>query len=103
MELTDRGMVKTNSNFQTNIPNIYAIGDVIDGPMLAHKAEEEGIAVMEHLHGDVFTMHYDAIPSVVYTSPEVCTRVLYAGCAERGVTPRLPGWASRSRSSRRRV
>ena len=63
----------TNKNFQTNVNNIYAIGDVIEGPMLAHKAEEEGIAVAEIIAGQSGHVNYDIIPSVVYTSPEVAS------------------------------
>jgi len=73
VELDKRGSVKVNKNFQTNIKNIYGIGDVIEGPMLAHKAEEEGIAVAELISGQSGHVNYDTIPSVVYTSPEVAT------------------------------
>ena len=66
-----RGMVKVNKNFETSTKNIYAIGDVIDGPMLAHKAEEEGIAVGEIIAGQSGHVNYDVIPGVIYTSPEV--------------------------------
>ena len=66
-----KGMVKVNKNFETNIKNIYAIGDVIDGPMLAHKAEEEGIAVAEIIAGQSGHVNYDVIPGVIYTTPEV--------------------------------
>ena len=66
-----KGMVKVNKSFETNIKNIYAIGDVIDGPMLAHKAEEEGIAVAEIIAGQSGHVNYDVIPGVIYTSPEV--------------------------------
>jgi len=66
-----KGMVKVNTNFETNTKNIYAIGDVIDGPMLAHKAEEEGIAVAEIIAGQSGHVNYDVIPGVIYTSPEV--------------------------------
>jgi dihydrolipoamide dehydrogenase len=65
------GRVTVDASFATNVPGIYAIGDVIRGPMLAHKAEEEGIAVMERLAGQQTEIDYDAIPSVVYTWPEV--------------------------------
>ena len=71
IELDDKGRIKTGKNFDTNIPNIFAIGDVISGPMLAHKAEEEGIAVAEYLAGKYGHVNYDVIPGVVYTSPEV--------------------------------
>jgi len=73
VELNKRGSVKINKNFQTNIKNIYAIGDVIEGPMLAHKAEEEGIAVAELISGQSGHVNYDTIPGVVYTSPEVAS------------------------------
>tara|TARA_B100001057_G_scaffold460783_1_gene512176 strand:+ start:413 stop:1816 length:1404 start_codon:yes stop_codon:yes gene_type:complete len=74
----DKGCIKVNKNFQTDIKNIYAIGDVIDGPMLAHKAEEEGIAVAELLAGQSGHVNYDVIPGVIYTSPEVA----YVGKSE---------------------
>ena len=67
----DRGMVVVDSHFATNVPGVYAIGDVIRGPMLAHKAEDEGVALAEILAGQAGHVNYDAIPSVVYTSPEI--------------------------------
>lgn len=71
VKVTPRGQVETNAHWQTNVPNIYAIGDVITGPMLAHKAEEEGIAVVESLaQPGVGHVNYNAIPSVIYTHPE---------------------------------
>ena len=73
VELDKKGRVKVNKNFETNIKNIYAIGDVIEGPMLAHKAEEEGIAVAELIAGQSGHVNYDVIPGVVYTSPEVAS------------------------------
>ena len=76
--LDEKGRVKVNKNFETNVKNIYAIGDVIDGPMLAHKAEEEGIAVAELIAGQSGHVNYDIIPGVVYTSPEVA----YVGKSE---------------------
>ncbi|XP_039748968.1 dihydrolipoyl dehydrogenase [Pararge aegeria] len=69
--LDDRGRVPVNNKFQTTIPGIYAIGDVIHGPMLAHKAEDEGIVCVEGIKGMPVHFNYDAIPSVIYTSPEV--------------------------------
>lgn len=69
--LDERGRVKTDAHFATNIPGIYAIGDVIAGPMLAHKAEDEGVAVAEILAGQAGHVNYAAIPGVVYTWPEV--------------------------------
>lgn len=68
-----RGFLPVNHHFQTNIPNIYAIGDVIPGPMLAHLAEEEGVAAVETMAGQAGHVNYDAIPGVVYTWPEVAT------------------------------
>ncbi|GAM24800.1 hypothetical protein SAMD00019534_079750 [Acytostelium subglobosum LB1] len=65
------GRVIIGENFQSSVPSIYAIGDVVRGPMLAHKAEEEGIAVVEHLHNGTGHVNYSAIPSVIYTHPEV--------------------------------
>jgi dihydrolipoamide dehydrogenase len=70
---TQKGMIPVNGQFQTQVPNIYAIGDVIDGPMLAHKASEEGIAVAEILAGHHPKINYAAIPNVVYTHPEVAS------------------------------
>ena len=71
--LDEKKRIKTDKNFKTNIKNIYAIGDVIEGPMLAHKAEEEGIAVAELLAGQSGHVNYDVIPGVIYTSPEVAS------------------------------
>ena len=65
--------VKVDKNFRTSKKNIYAIGDVIEGPMLAHKAEEEGIAVAEIISGQAGHVNYEVIPGVIYTSPEVAT------------------------------
>jgi dihydrolipoamide dehydrogenase len=68
-----RGRVITDAHFATNVPGIWAIGDVITGPMLAHKAEDEGVAVAELIAGQAGHVNYEAIPSVVYTSPEVAS------------------------------
>ena len=68
-----KGRIEVNNKLQTSVKNIYAIGDVIKGPMLAHKAEEEGIAVAEILAGQAGHVNYDVIPGVIYTSPEVAT------------------------------
>ena len=73
LELDKKGRININNNFQTNIKNIYAIGDVVKGPMLAHKAEEEGIAVAELIAGQSSHVNYDVIPSVIYTTPEVAS------------------------------
>jgi dihydrolipoamide dehydrogenase len=71
VKLSDRGMVEVNEHLQTNVPNIYAIGDVVRGAMLAHKAEEEGAMVAEILAGQKPHINYNLIPGVVYTWPEV--------------------------------
>ncbi len=71
--LDERRRVKVDAHYQTNVPGIYAIGDVIAGPMLAHKAEDEGVAVAEILAGKAGHVNYGAIPGVVYTSPEVAS------------------------------
>lgn len=71
---TDKiGRVKVDKYFKTKVPSIHAIGDCIDGPMLAHKAEEEGIACVENIAGYAGHVNYDAIPGVIYTHPEVAT------------------------------
>lgn len=69
--LDERGRVKTDAHYATNVPGIYAIGDVIAGPMLAHKGEDEGVALAEILAGQAGHVNYDVIPGVVYTWPEV--------------------------------
>jgi dihydrolipoamide dehydrogenase len=71
--LDDKGRIRTDAHFATSVPGIYAIGDVIAGPMLAHKAEDEGIAVAEILAGQAGHVNYEAIPGVVYTWPEVAS------------------------------
>jgi dihydrolipoamide dehydrogenase len=73
VEMDDRKRVKVDGHWATNVPGIYAIGDVIVGPMLAHKAEDEGVAVAEILAGQAGHVNYDAIPGVVYTWPEVAS------------------------------
>ena len=73
VKLDDRRRVAVDAHFATNVPGIYAIGDVIAGPMLAHKAEDEGIAVAEILAGQAGHVNYDVIPNVIYTFPEVAS------------------------------
>jgi dihydrolipoamide dehydrogenase len=73
LQLDEKGRIKTNDKLQTAEANIYAIGDVINGPMLAHKAEEEGTFVAETINGQVPHINYDLIPGVVYTWPEVAS------------------------------
>ena len=71
VKLGERGRIAVDAHFQTSVPGIYAIGDVIAGPMLAHKAEDEGIAAAELIAGQAGHVNYDVIPNVVYTYPEV--------------------------------
>ena len=71
--LDERGRVTTNEHYATNVAGIYAIGDAITGPMLAHKAEDEGVALAEHLAGQAGHVNYGVIPGVVYTWPEVAS------------------------------
>ena len=73
MKLDERGRVVVDEHYATNVPGIYAIGDVIAGPMLAHKAEDEGVAVAEILAGQAGHVNYDVIPEVVYTIPEIAS------------------------------
>ena len=73
INLDDKKRVKVDKKYQTNIKNIFAIGDVIEGPMLAHKAEEEGIAIAEIIAGQAGHVNYNLIPGVIYTMPEVAT------------------------------
>ena len=71
VELDKRGRIQTDAEWQTNVPGIYAIGDVIAGPMLAHKAEQEAVAAVERMAGKAGRVNYDTIPWVIYTAPEV--------------------------------
>merc|ERR1719424_2499801 len=71
--MSPRGQVEVDDHFQTNVPGIFAIGDVVRGAMLAHKAEEEGIAIIEQIAGKGGHVNYDCIPNVIYTNPEVAT------------------------------
>ena len=71
VQLDEKGRVIVDGKYQTNVPGVFAIGDVIAGPMLAHKAEEEGVAVVEGITSGYAHVNYDAIPGVVYTEPEI--------------------------------
>ena len=73
VELTDQKAIKVNKKFKTNVDGIYAIGDVAPGPMLAHKAEEEGVACVEIINGQEPHINYDSIPAIVYTNPEIAS------------------------------
>ncbi len=70
---TDRGFIQVDEHFQTSASNIFAIGDVIPGPMLAHKAEHEGVIVADYLAGEPGHVNYDHVPGVVYTWPEIAS------------------------------
>ncbi|MGH8685887.1 MAG: dihydrolipoyl dehydrogenase [Nitrosospira sp.] len=71
LKMDDRGYIQVDSNCRTNLPNVYAVGDVVRGPMLAHKASEEGVAVAETIAGQTGHANLDTIPWVIYTSPEI--------------------------------
>jgi dihydrolipoamide dehydrogenase len=73
IELDKRGCIPVNDHFETSVPGLYAIGDVIRGPMLAHKAEEEGVACVERMATGYGHVNYDAIPGVCYTHPEIAS------------------------------
>jgi dihydrolipoamide dehydrogenase len=73
VDVDEKGRVETDGNYRTSVEGIYAIGDVITGPMLAHKAEDEGVAVAEIIAGQAGHVNYDAIPNVIYTYPEVAS------------------------------
>merc|ERR1711916_117999 len=71
IKLDSRGRIEVDDHFRTNVSNIHAIGDCIDGPMLAHKAEDEGIICVEGMAGSPVHIDYNCVPSVIYTHPEV--------------------------------
>jgi len=73
VEMDDRGRIRVDPHYRTNVEGVWAIGDVIAGPMLAHKAEEEGIAAVERMAGQAGHVNYDAVPAVVYTWPELAS------------------------------
>jgi dihydrolipoamide dehydrogenase len=90
LKLTGRGRVAVDQRFRTNIPSLYAIGDIIDGPMLAHKGEEDGIACVELITGKAGHVNYDVIPNIIYTSPEVAAVGLTEEMAkQRGITVKI--------------
>ena len=90
LALDERRRVKVDEHFHTNIPGVYAIGDVIAGPMLAHKAEEEGIACVERIAGKAGHVNYDVIPGVIYTLPEVASVGLSEDAAkEKGLDVKI--------------
>jgi dihydrolipoamide dehydrogenase len=73
VKLTEKGRIAVNDHWQTSVPSVYSIGDVIDGPMLAHKAHEEGTAVAERLAGKPGHVNYGIIPGIIYTAPEAAS------------------------------
>ena len=73
LKLDKKGFIETDENFETNISNIYAIGDVIKGPMLAHKAEEDAVALVELINNEAGHIDYNLVPNIIYTSPEVAS------------------------------
>ena len=86
LKLTSRGQVEIDPHYKTNIPGVYAIGDIISGPMLAHKAEDEGVACVERIAGKAGHVNYDIIPNVIYTEPEVSSVGLTETAAqEKGI------------------
>ena len=90
VELDERKRIKVDAHFRTNVPGVYAIGDVIAGPMLAHKAEEEGVACMEMIAGKAGHVNYDVIPGVVYTNPEIAgVGITEDGAKEKGMDVRV--------------
>jgi dihydrolipoamide dehydrogenase len=90
VQIDDRGRIKVDQHFRTNVEGIYAIGDVIAGPMLAHKAEEEGIACVETIAGKSGHVNYDAIPGIIYTNPELAGVGLTEDQAkEKGIEVRI--------------
>jgi len=99
VELTERGQIKTNGSFATTVAGIYAIGDTITGPMLAHKAEDEGMAVAEILAGQHGHVNYGVIPGVIYTHPEVAnvgeTEESLKAAGRAYKSRQIPSWAMR--------
>jgi len=90
VKLTERGRIAINDHWQTSVPSVYSIGDVVDGPMLAHKAHEEGVAVAEHIAGKPGHVNYNIIPGVIYTAPEAASVGLTEDEAkEKGIEVRV--------------
>lgn len=90
LKLTEGGRVAVDERYRTNVPDLYAIGDIIEGPMLAHKGEDEGVACVERIAGRAGHVNYDAIPNVIYTNPEVAGVGLTEDLAKlRGIAVRV--------------
>ena len=102
IRINEKGYVKIDGLFRTNLPNIFAIGDIVDGPMLAHKAQEEGVAVAEIITGRLPKIQYAAIPNVVYTHPEVATvGMTEAEARAAGLTLKIGTFAFKANSRAR--
>jgi dihydrolipoamide dehydrogenase len=94
VKLTDQGRIAIDKHWQTNVPGIYSIGDVVDGPMLAHKAHEEGVAAAEQIAGKPGHVNYDIIPGVIYTSPEAASvGITEEQAKEKGIAVRVGKFA----------
>ncbi len=102
VKLDARGRIEVDAHGRTNVDGIWAIGDVIAGPMLAHKAEEEGVAVVERMAGVAGHVNYDAIPNVVYTWPELASVGLSEEDAGRGLEMAVAYFRSSRTAGRRR-
>ncbi len=90
VELDEAGRIAVDEQFETSVPGVYAVGDVIAGPMLAHKAEEEGIAAVETMAGHAGRVNYEAIPEIVYTRPELASvGITEEGAEEQGLRVRV--------------
>jgi dihydrolipoamide dehydrogenase len=90
VQIDERGFIRVNDDFSTSVPGIYAIGDVIGGPMLAHVASEEGMAAVENMAGENRRVTYHAVPSTIFTFPEIATVGLSEEeCADRGIAYRV--------------
>lgn len=97
LETDKRGKITVDKHFQTSVPSIYAIGDVIDGPMLAHKAEDEGVAAAEIIAGLPGHVNYDAIPNIVYTAPELAMVGIHEqDCQKAGIEYKVGRFAFRN-------
>jgi dihydrolipoamide dehydrogenase len=95
LKLDQRGFVEVDEDCRTNLPNVWAIGDVVRGPMLAHKAEEEGVAVAERIAGQKPHVDFNTVPSVIYTTPEIAWWVRPSSNSRRKGSSTAPA-ASRS-------
>jgi dihydrolipoamide dehydrogenase len=90
VKLTERGRIAINEHWQTSVPSIYSIGDVVDGPMLAHKAHEEGVAVSERIAGKPGHVNYGIIPGIIYTAPEAASvGITEEEAKEKGITVKV--------------